>query len=79
MKKNYFKENWISLVIPTWWILLWMCTKIFILMKFHMVSCSVNKEVFLYILFLASKIIAGNTVNMVLKLQYCFPLTLRKE
>lgn len=40
MKKSCSKENWISLVIPTWWILLWMCTKIFILMKFLMVSCS---------------------------------------
>lgn len=39
MKKSCFKENWISLVIPTWWILLWMCTKTFIPMKSLMVSC----------------------------------------
>lgn len=45
MKKNYFKENWSFLVIPTWWISLWMCTKTFIQMRFLMVSLVINGSV----------------------------------
>lgn len=44
MKKSYSKENWISLVTRTWWILLWTCTKIYILMRFHMVSWSFKND-----------------------------------
>lgn len=52
MKRNYFKENWISLVTPIWWTLLWMSTKTFILMIFLMVS---------YLL--TNKTVTGSTVS----------------
>lgn len=36
MKKNYYKGNWIFLVIPAWLTLLWMHTQTLILMILHM-------------------------------------------